>query len=127
MKALSIMNPWAYAIMYLCKPVENRTWYTHFRGQLLIHAGKRIDTAAVELLKARGFVLPKRFDRGGIVGSVEVIDCIPIEQYVQEYGASDWAVGPYCLVLRNPKPAKSFQPCRGQLGIFNVMKQKELI
>lgn len=127
MKAISIMQPWAYAILHLGKDIENRTWFTHYRGPLLVHAGKRIDTSAVELLKAHGFELPKRFDRGGIVGEVEIVDCMEEADYLPRYGANFWSAGPYCWLLRNPKPAKSFQPCRGQLGIFNVMKQRALI
>lgn len=124
MKALSIMQPWAYAILHLGKDIENRTWRTHYRGPLLVHAGKKIDTAAVERLTDIGFTLPRRFDRGGIVGEIELVDCVPEESLDPD---RQWANGPFCWVLRNPMPAKSFQPCRGQLGIFEVMKQKELI
>ena len=41
MKALSIQQPWAWAIVNGFKPVENRTWRTNYTGPLLIHAGKR--------------------------------------------------------------------------------------
>jgi hypothetical protein len=37
MKALSIQQPWAWAIIAGHKDVENRSWYTHHRGSLLIH------------------------------------------------------------------------------------------
>lgn len=33
MKALSVQQPWAWAI-FNGKPVENRTWPTGYRGQL---------------------------------------------------------------------------------------------
>ena len=38
MKTLSIRNPWAYLIAYGVKDVENRSWKTDYRGELLIHA-----------------------------------------------------------------------------------------
>lgn len=43
MKVLSIKNPWAYMIAHGIKDVENRTWKTNYRGELLIHvSGKDI-------------------------------------------------------------------------------------
>jgi hypothetical protein len=42
MKALSIQQPWAWAIIHAGKRVENRTWSTRFRGPFFIHAGKTI-------------------------------------------------------------------------------------
>lgn len=40
MKALSTRLPWAYAIAYLGKDIENRPKYTGYRGPLAIHATK---------------------------------------------------------------------------------------
>lgn len=38
MKALSIKQPWASLIAHGIKNIENRTWKTHFRGRIYIHA-----------------------------------------------------------------------------------------
>jgi hypothetical protein len=38
-KALTVIQPWASAIAFAGKDVENRTWRTHYRGPLAIHAG----------------------------------------------------------------------------------------
>ena len=38
MKAISIQQPWAWAIIHAGMDVENRTWNTHYRGLLAIHA-----------------------------------------------------------------------------------------
>ena len=43
MKALSIMQPWAWLICAGHKDIENRSWSTGFRGPVLIHAGKKFD------------------------------------------------------------------------------------
>ncbi|MHC4404130.1 MAG: ASCH domain-containing protein [Planctomycetota bacterium] len=40
MKALTICQPWAWAIIHGPKPVENRGWATKYRGPLAIHAGQ---------------------------------------------------------------------------------------
>lgn len=39
MRALSIRQPWADAIMAGAKTVENRTWDTAYRGELGVHTG----------------------------------------------------------------------------------------
>lgn len=41
MKALTIHEPFAWAIAAGYKPVENRTWTTKHRGALAIHASKQ--------------------------------------------------------------------------------------
>jgi hypothetical protein len=38
MKCLSVRNPWSYLICSGLKDVENRTWKTNFRGEILIHS-----------------------------------------------------------------------------------------
>lgn len=45
LKALTIRQPWASAIASGFKSIEVRTWYVHYRGHLLIHAGSTIDEA----------------------------------------------------------------------------------
>ena len=49
-RGLTIKQPWAFAIAEGFKTVENRTRRTHFRGTLLIHAGKEYD-ASVPLVR----------------------------------------------------------------------------
>jgi len=40
MKALSIIQPWAWLITRGYKDIENRGWYTPYRGRFLVHASK---------------------------------------------------------------------------------------
>ena len=51
MKALSICEPWASAIVSGKKNTECRNWQTHFRGEFLIHTSKRYDGSAPGWLK----------------------------------------------------------------------------
>jgi hypothetical protein len=113
MKALSIRQPWAWLIIQGYKDVENRTWQTRFRGEFLVHAGFIFDEKGYEwVVTQMGLALPAidAFDRGGIIGAAEVIDC------VSEY-SSPWFVGPYGFVLRNSRPLP-FVPMRGKPGFF---------
>lgn len=119
--AISIRQPWAWLILNAGKDIENRDWPTNFRGRVLIHASKNCNKAdyesAVDFLVQRGldqFELPAidKFDRGGIVGSVEIVDCATSSD-------SQWFVGEYGFVLRRPNPIE-FIPYKGRLGFFNV-------
>lgn len=57
MKALTVQQPWAWAIVHGGKDVENRTTAWKHRGQLAIHAGARwSDRGAHSPLVARAFI-----------------------------------------------------------------------
>lgn len=123
MKAISIRQPWAWMILHAGKDIENREWPTRFRGRVLIHASKGmtrdewIDAwdfapeTANNIGIIQGVAIDK-IERGGIVGSVEIVDC------VANYD-SPWFCGPYGFVLRNPI-VLPFRPYRGALGFFDV-------
>jgi len=125
MKAISIQQPWAWAILHAGKNVENRTWTHDYRGPVLIHTGKKFDLAGYEWLIEQWHyndkidfpidVLPARtnFPTGGIVGVVT------IERMVRSLHFSPWMFGPWGWVLSDPKPLP-FIPYKGQLGLFNV-------
>jgi hypothetical protein len=134
MKALSILQPWAWLIVRpdvtdpsaraelhargLIKPVENRTWQTRFRGPLLIHAGKkwgreqRDDLAYVRACFP-DIPLPDEFDRGGIIGRATVVDCVDDMD-------SPWFYGTFGFVLADASPFPGLLPCKGSLGFFEV-------
>lgn len=122
MLALSIRQPWAWLIVNGHKDVENRTWRTKIRGRVLVHAAKK-STYPERLewlisMRRIGFdahQVPdsKDWEVGGIVGSVEIVDCV-------EESDSRWhAEGQWGFVLRNAQPLP-FLPCKGRLGFFEV-------
>lgn len=117
MKALSIQQPWAWAILHCGKDIENRKWNTKFRGEFLIHAGLKYDKMG-EIWIAEHF--PDRYDKlfkredcimGGIIGKATLTNVVQVSY-------SDWFFGPYGFVLDNVKTVK-FVPCRGMLNFFN--------
>jgi hypothetical protein len=120
MRAISIRQPWAWAIMSGLKDIENRSWKTDFRGDVLVHASKKPDDMEAfnfveQQVEAKNpksiFILPRNaVDYGGIIGIVEIVDCV-------SKSSSPWFFGPYGFVLRNPRPLP-FQSCRGMLGFF---------
>lgn len=48
MKALSLRQPWAHIVLHYGKNLENRRWYTSFRGTFLLHAAKAMTRAEYE-------------------------------------------------------------------------------
>ena len=122
MKALSIKQPWSWLIVNGHKDIENRTWYTKFRGKFLIHAGKAPDKTVLTS-KVNGIILPNfcYADFGGIVGIAEIVDCVDCIFAPN----SPWFSGPYGFVLKNARPLP-FMPVRGQLGFFEVDYKGEI-
>ncbi|MCC5809903.1 MAG: ASCH domain-containing protein [Ectothiorhodospiraceae bacterium] len=113
MRALSIRQPWAWHILHSGKDIENRDWATKYRGRVLIHASKAMTRAEYEDASLMA-PLPRMEDleRGGIVGSVEIVDC-------GTASSSRWFTGRCGFVLRDPQPVP-FIPWKGQLGFFEV-------
>lgn len=124
MKALSIRQPWAWAILHAGKPVENRTWWSKFRGPFFIHASQKFDVDGYDWIQTHLHRLRIKdgipeitdqwaFPRGGIVGISNIVDCV-------KQHSSPWFFGPFGLVLRSTMIIEPVIPLRGQLGFFNV-------
>lgn len=82
MKALSIKQPWAQLIASGIKDIENRTWKTHFRGRIFIHASgdlKLLKKSGNELFtREQWLVTPSKISTvsSAIIGEVDIIDCV---------------------------------------------------
>lgn len=130
--ALSIRQPWAWAIINAGKDIENRDWPTKFRGPVCIHAAKGMtdrewDDAMDFIDQTFPVPLASQFGRrrsasgsldakrGGIIGTAEIVDCV-------EASDSPWFFGRYGFVLRNARPV-DFLPVRGALGFFDWRDQ----
>jgi hypothetical protein len=113
MKALSVSQPWAWLIVQGHKDVENRSWPTTLRGRFLIHAPKGFDRVSYEGLSQTMELPPAdQFERGGIVGAVDLVDCVRTHP-------SKWFSGPWGFVLSSPE-VLPFRPLLGCLGFFDV-------
>lgn len=116
--AISVRQPWAWSIIYGGKDIENRDWPTRIRGRVLIHAAKGMtddeyhDTVVFAHGLGVSVPMATMLHRGGIIGSVEIVDCV-------ERSPSPWFFGRFGFVLRNPIPCE-FRPMRGALGFFKV-------
>lgn len=147
MKALTVQQPWAWAIIHAGKTVENRTqrWWS-YRGPLAIHAGLRanqracFDPRIIHASRQAGNgdwasfddhgtlrpSAPMSLPRGAIIGVVDLVDC-----HTAEPGCCDspWAdhlppdpwFGRHVthLILADPRPIEPII-CRGALGLWTV-------
>lgn len=128
MKALSIQQPYAFAVTHGFKPVENRDWRPNnpglrFRGPVLIHTGLRelsddVDSVMEQIadqtgesldLIMRGYQSHRAL--GAIVGAATIVDCVTEHP-------SLWFNGPYAFVLADAVWSGP-EVCKGQLGFFD--------
>jgi hypothetical protein len=131
MKALSIRQPWAWAIIHAGKDIENRDWRypPKFRGEFYIHASSGMTREEYEDFRALEDRLPPSaiahlppFDelpRGGVIGQARLVDVVTRSE-------SPWFFGPLGFVLKDAKPLP-FMPWRGALGFFDMPEQRMLL
>jgi len=138
MKALSINQPWAWLIVNGHKTVENRDWDTKYRGEFLIHAGKKFDEDAYWYIEDKfpEIELPpqEQFSKmmGGIVGKARLINTIhDRDRHLLSAKDKPWFFGSYGFILDDAEPM-DLKPCKGALGFFEpdynskyVEKQKK--
>lgn len=131
LKALTIRAPWAWAIAQGWKRVENRSWSTRFRGRIAIHAAvsKESDADAAATFASLGIEPPSEFARGAIIGTVELVDILPLDEFLRRFGDDrfdrGFARGPLCWVLREPRLCVP-TPCSGNFQLWNVARRLEL-
>ena len=128
MKVLSIIEPWATLIASKQKYIETRSWKTSYRGELYIHASKKLintkDKKIKELLK----LLPtQEMNYGKIICKCELVDCIymdekfinEIKQNKQEYICGDYKIGRFAWILEKTELIKPKIEAKGKLNIWN--------
>jgi ASCH domain-containing protein len=114
-KALSVRQPWAWAIVAGVKTIENRSRRTSYRGKLLIHAGVSKSDLGEEGDRMLGLPSYDKLTYGAIVGVAELVDCVPVEQVAGQ----PFAEGPYCWLMVNARPLAVPYPCRGALSLWS--------
>jgi len=131
-----VQQPWAWALVHGGKTVENRSQAWSYRGPLAIHAGQRLDRAALGQVDwLTHWAMPDVDDLvgGAIIGVVDLVDVhvshAPDETWTAPQQAecciSPWAqfadpgAKPVVhLVVENPRPIAQPIPCKGRLGLW---------
>ncbi|TMI98457.1 MAG: ASCH domain-containing protein [Alphaproteobacteria bacterium] len=116
-KWLSVRQPYAWLIGVGIKPVENRSWYTHYRGQLFIQATLAFARTPLEKIEKDHKVQIDRsaLHRGGIVAVADLTDIVTAHR-------SKWFEGPFGWVFENPR-LLPFVPMPGAQGIRDVPEE----
>jgi hypothetical protein len=152
MKAFSIKQPWAWLICKGIKDVENRTWWLHMPPllnhpsyaknvpmRIYVHAGKsKIPFSElfsiVHFIEERGLNLFEEFPGaippdemfGAIIGEVDIVGCKYRFGEENDNLYSKWhEVGMYGFYLANPVLYDIPFPCKGKLGLFEPIIQKD--
>ncbi len=130
-RALSIKQPWAWAITDLDKRVENRSRATKFRGHFWLHASAKLDADGLVALAAlldvaEVEVMPDDFLLGSIVGRAELVECIAPGSDIVRVTADGMKQGrwrddgSHWWILHNVEALPEPVPAKGMLGFWPV-------
>ena len=124
MKVITLKQPWATLVAEGYKKYEFRSWKTHYRGEIYIHAGKGIDKSSMERFKH----LKLEYPTSKILAKVTIVDCISLNEKIQQeikkeneliYGASLDREG-YAWKLENITKINSNKIINGKLSIWEI-------
>lgn len=140
MKAVSLIQPYASAVPLGLKRIETRSWRTHYRGPIAIHASKtmpcrlgetlEIGTVTVErdrgglLLRGPELAWPYRLPQGAIVALANLyevrptdsIECAPADD---ERPWGDYSAGRFAWCLNCVERLRTPIPAAGSLGLWD--------
>jgi hypothetical protein len=122
MKAISIRQPWAELILQGRKTIELRTWQTNHRGRIAIHASQTVGEEACIAYDLD----PARVVRGALVGTVELVDILPLDERGWEalrdrhLSLHDFPGPVFGWRLKDPQRLPQPIPMHGRMSLFNV-------
>ena len=129
MKALSLIQPWATAIMVGNKLIETRSWKTPYRGRIAIHASKGFPKWAKEFAQIERALgrLPSRLPLGAIIGFATIVEMIRTDDLIYDISAIEKMYGDYSpgrwgwqLADVERLPDDKIITCSGTLGLWDV-------
>lgn len=143
MRAITVRQPWAWAIVHGGKDVENRSRNIagSYRGPVAIHAGLAFDNQAADTspfvqawhevwpTKHPATCDPRIVPQGAIIGVVDLVDAHPASHVDSHTSPDGVTVNRSCcqpwgmlnhhhLVLKNPRALKNPIPAKGKLGLW---------
>jgi hypothetical protein len=127
MRGLTLHEPYASAIVYGPKRIENRTWgNSRLQGEVLaIHAAKRRwNPTEGELEAIRNLwpevPVPERMQSGCIIGTARIKEvCRKTNARVRD---DPWCTGPVCWVLHMVSSLQVPIYCQGNKGLWELDK-----
>jgi hypothetical protein len=121
MRALTLWQPWAWAILHAGKRIENRSWCPPsgmIDEVIALHAGKRYarDAWNWPLISPP----PKKSEctLGAVVGVARVVAVVDVHGV--PLGQDPWWAGPLGWILDDVHPLVEPVPCRGFQGLWSL-------
>lgn len=127
MKALSIIQPWAWLIAKGVKDIENREWRcpsAMIGKTFVIHASSKRSCdeyeAAEMIARKLGVLLPSRdaLDYGAAIGTARIVSAVTSHQ-------SPWFFGKHGFVLADQKLWETPVPWKDALGFWHYLLPQE--
>lgn len=117
MKCLSVNQPFAELIVSGAKDVENRSWQTHHRGLLVIHAGMKFNPTLLRWAKMSGWIEENTdLVYGFAIGVAELVN---VYEAHDPRCVSQWAQpGYFHWILERPRRFPEPVPMKGRLSLF---------
>lgn len=140
-KVITLWQPWARLLVLGEKKIETRSWNTNIRGETLIHASSK----SLKYLLQEPYLSDVTYDilsycpdlniddlpLGAIIGSVNIIDCVPIEKLFgteydtpKERAFGDWSPGRFGWIMNNNVLFDKPIPAKGHQGFWNWRDKK---
>ncbi|MNO15498.1 ASCH domain protein [compost metagenome] len=138
MKTITMVQPWATLIAINAKQYETRGWKTNYRGDLAIHAGKKIDYEACKEKSIKSALIeygytPDNLPTGAIIATATLKDCLKsvetwtdgyilengVYVYSPEYEFGDFTPGRFAWELTDVKRLLEPITTKGQQGLWN--------
>lgn len=119
--ALTLQEPWAWAILRAGKTVENRSWRMPDRlvgVRVALHASKTYDHDGASWIRSELGIevpTPSELALGAITGLVRFG-----ESFRPAKTLDRWTFGPWCFPVLESRPLKVRPACRGALGFWLV-------
>lgn len=142
MKVITVYQPFAFAILAGIKRFETRTRRTSIRGRVGIHAGlKGFDAAMkgyseeykaqIAAMQHESPFIDHALFRGGIIGTVQIVDCVPVEEISaaltnRESLLGDYSKGRFAWVLESPIIFSEPIRIQGKRGWWNWDETEDL-
>ncbi|KRX50292.1 Activating signal cointegrator 1, partial [Trichinella murrelli] len=129
---LSVHQPFASLLIRGIKRFEGRSWYSTHRGLLWIAStAKPLNHEEKEqiesfYLRLYNDQLPKPFPEeyitGCLLGCVNMVDCLPQEQFFEQYSYGE-VESPYVFIFENPVELAVKIPISGKRRLYNLDTQ----
>jgi hypothetical protein len=132
-KAISLTQPWATLVAIGAKRFETRSWLSHYRGWLAIHAAKSFPRDCQALcyqqpfaanLAHAGYNTPADLPRGQVLAVANLTDCLSTNHWQPassvEYDFGNYGPHRFAWELASVQRLKTPFSANGALGLWKL-------